>query len=261
MKRKLVIYGLSTLMIGMVSCKSKQKETQCTKPVVAASAADSRNLPAWEGFYSGVLPCADCSGIQISLELSKNQTYTLRRTYIGKGDDSFDSSGKITLDKKKNRITFGEGEDKMQFLAGENSLTVLDREGKLITGELAAYYILVKVDTNLVEKYWKLTELSGEPVVVAEGSKEAHIILQKKDSRVSGNGGCNNLSGMYALTPGNGISFTQMALTQMMCLRMDTETRLKQTLETADRYETDGDMLLLKAGENALARFKAVYMQ
>jgi heat shock protein HslJ len=258
MKKKLFICGLSALMMGMVSCKSQQKDTKNAGEASVAFSGNSQNALNWDGFYSGFLPCADCMGIQVSLELSKDQTFHLKMVYAGKDAGSFESSGKITRNKAGNCITIGDGEDKMQFLVGENVLTALDREGNKITGELAENYVLVKVDLNLVEKYWKLTELFGEPVVASEGSEEAHILLKKEDCRVNGSGGCNSIGGTYLLKPDNGIVFSQMVSTLKMCLHMDTETNLKKALETADRYALNGDVLILRAGANSLARFEAV---
>ena len=118
MKKKMFVCGLSALIIGMVSCKSQQKDTKSVDTEVVATVDYSHNVLNWDGFYSGVLPCADCSGIQVSLELSKDLTYILNLTYIGKDDNSFDSSGKFAWNKERNRITLGESEDEMQFLVG-----------------------------------------------------------------------------------------------------------------------------------------------
>jgi heat shock protein HslJ len=262
MKKIFFVLALSTFligMIGMVSCKSRQKDTKSVDKTLITPADNSRTAVDWNGLYSGFLPCADCSGIQFSLELSEDETFKLRLVYADKDNSSYDSSGKITWSKDGNCITIGEGNNKMQFLVGGNMLLALDQEGRKITGELAKNYILVKVDLNLVEKYWKLTELSGEPVVTPKGGKEAHIILKKEGCGVSGSGGCNSLSGVYTLKPNNGISFSQMASTTMMCLNMDTETKLKQALETVDSYMLDGDVLILKAGAESRARFEASF--
>jgi len=114
-------------------------------------------------------------------------------------------------------------------------------------------------DENLVEKYWKLTELYGEPVNTIEGGKEAHIIFKKEESRITGNGGCNTFNGSYTLKPGNMISFTKTMSTMMMCANMETETKLYKVLEMADNYTISGDKLVLnKARMAPLARFEAV---
>lgn len=263
MKKKMFMLGIVVLMIGMVACKPSSDTTN--KESVTNSVADTHNSGNsldWNGVYSGILPCADCSGIQMSLDLSQDGTYTFKRQYLGKEENSFESTGKFEWSDNGNAITFGEGEDKMMFAVGENMLTMLDREGKKITGELAGNYMLTKVDEGLVEKYWKLTELFGESVVTPENGKEAHMILSVDGNRVHGNSGCNTFSGTYELKPGNRIAFSKMASTMMMCINMDTETKMHQVFETADNYVLNGDSLVLnKARMAPLARFAAVYLR
>ena len=116
-------------------------------------------------------------------------------------------------------------------------------------------------DKDLVEKYWKLTELFGEPVVTPEGGKDAHLIFKIENNRVTGSGGCNTLNGSYTLMPGNRISFSQMISTMMMCANMDVEMKLSQVLGMTDNYLVSGDKLVLnKARMAPLARFEAVYL-
>ena len=117
------------------------------------------------------------------------------------------------------------------------------------------------LDDNLVEKYWKLTELFGEQVNTSEGGNEAYIIFKKEDNRITGKGGCNTFNGSFSLMPGNRIIFSKTISTMMMCANMDAETKLHQVLEMADNYTISGDKLVLnKARMAPLARFEAVYM-
>lgn len=262
MKKRLFICGVAAMMVGMVSCSSQKDANGTNKETPLATADNSQNSLDWDGTYSGVLPCADCGGIQTSLELSKDGSFKLHQVYLGKEDGAFDNSGKVVWNKQGNVITIGEGEQMTKFQVGENALTMLDREGNKITGELADNYVLAKADKNLVEKYWKLTELFGNPVTTPEGGKEAHMILKIDGNRVNGNSGCNSFNGTYQLKPGNRISFSQMASTMMMCLNMDTEKKMNEVLGMADNYVVNGDTLVLnKARMAPLARFEAVYMK
>ena len=114
------------------------------------------------------------------------------------------------------------------------------------------------LDANLVEKYWKLTELFGEPVTSA-GGNEAHIIFKKEDNRITGKSGCNTFNGSFSLKTGNRISFSKTISTMMMCANMETETKMHQVLEMADNYTINGDKLVLnKARMAPLARFEVV---
>lgn len=265
MKAKMFICGMTALMVGMVSCKSVPKETGKEVKQAGAEALaagdNSRNALDWNGTYTGVLPCADCGGIQTSLKLMGDGSYSLKQVYLGKEDNAFENSGKVVWNKDGNMITIGEDSRAMKFQVGENVLTMLNREGDKITGELADKYMLAKVDMNLVEKYWKLTELMGKSVVTPEGGKEAFMILKMEGNRVNGNSGCNTFNGSYTLKPGNRIQFSQMASTMMMCLNMETEKKMNEVLGMADNYVVNGDTLVLNRARMApLARFVAVYL-
>ena len=115
------------------------------------------------------------------------------------------------------------------------------------------------LDDNLVEKYWKLTELFGEPVNTSEGGNEAYIIFRKEGNRITGKGGCNTFSGSFSLNTDNKISFSKTISTMMMCANMEIETKMYQMLEMADNYMINGDKLVLnKARMAPLARFEVV---
>ena len=261
MRKKVFICGISVLMISMVSCKTIQKETKVSDTHVALG-DNSQNALDWDGSYSGILPCDDDGLVQITVELLVDNTFRMKQQHLGAEDMSVESSGEIIWSKEGNIITLGEGQEQKKILVGENALIVLDKDGKRITGELAEKYILAKADMSLVEKYWKLTELFGEPVVTPEGGKEAHLILKIEGNRVTGTGGCNTFSGAYTLQPGGRISFSQMISTMMMCANMEVEVKMNQVLGMVDNYNLNGDKLVLnKARMAPLARFEAVSMK
>lgn len=261
MKKRVFICGVAMLMIGLASCKSSSDTTNSSTEAVV-DIHDNKSLD-WIGSYSGTIPCADCIGIQLNLRLSEDGTYVLKEKYLGKEDNSFDTSGKVVWDKNKHIITIGEGKETMKFTVGSNMLTLLDTEGNRITGEFADMYNLAKVDMGLVEKYWKLTELYGVPIVTPENGKEAHMILNIDGNRVHGNSGCNTFSGTYDLKPGNRLSFSKMVLTRMMCIQgIEIETKMNQAFEATESYAVSGDSLMLNgSGKASLARFIAVYMK
>ena len=120
-------------------------------------------------------------------------------------------------------------------------------------------------ENSITEKYWKLIEINGKPVVADESMRrEAFIILKNEDRRVNGNGGCNTLNGAYEISEGNRIKFSQMASTMMACLNMEIEDGLKRALEMADNYTVSADgkyLSLNKARMAPLARFEVVYLK
>jgi heat shock protein HslJ len=113
--------------------------------------------------------------------------------------------------------------------------------------------------TELLETYWKVIEINGQPVTnPAVNQKEAHIILTKEGNRLQGNGGCNNLMGTYELMEGNRIKFSGVASTMMACPDMTIENELGKALEMADNYAIHGKFLMLhKAKMAPLVKFEA----
>ena len=113
----------------------------------------------------------------------------------------------------------------------------------------------------LENTYWKLTSLGGSPVVTASRQREAHLILQPANRRVTGSGGCNRLSGSYQVN-GDRISLGRVASTMMACVDgMKTEQNFLKALGRAVRWRISGQRLeLLDAAGTPLASFEAVYM-
>jgi len=106
--------------------------------------------------------------------------------------------------------------------------------------------------------HWMLTELAGQPAPALEGDREPHIILRPEDGAVGGTGGCNRISGAYAVD-GASISFGQLAVTNRACIDdADVDRELAAALERASSCRQAGGQLeLLDADGNVLARFEA----
>lgn len=239
----------------------------CTTPATRTggpdfdSAHNARNSLDWAGTYRGVLPCADCEGIDTVVALANDGTYRTQSKYLGKGDQVFSEQGIFTWNEDGNIVTLPNREPAKYFV-GENRLTQLALDGSRITGSLAEHYVMTKIPGGVTEKYWKLVELNGQPVPVLE--REPHFILKAEEGRVNGFGGCNGFTGSYTLDEAaSRISFSQIASTMMACPSgMDVETAFHEVLRTADNYSLDGDRLTLNRARMApLARFEAVYLR
>ncbi len=114
----------------------------------------------------------------------------------------------------------------------------------------------------LQETYWKLVLLENKPVIVAENQREPSLVFRSEQNRVTGFGGCNNLTGGYKLN-GAEITFGSIAATQMACIQgMDTEEALFKALDKVRTWKIFGEHLeLYDAGGNMLARFEAREMK
>ncbi len=117
-----------------------------TDTLVADNAHNAQNALDWNGMYKGVVPCADCEGIETVLVLNADNTYLLKTAYLGKGDAApVERTGSLTWNSAGNTVILAGIENAPnQYFVGENALTQLDLAGNKVTGQLADKYILVK---------------------------------------------------------------------------------------------------------------------
>lgn len=247
-----------------VSCKKQNKTSTDNAMTTKTTGDNSQNSLDWDGIYSGVVPCADCEGIQTTIILKRDNTYEMRTKYLGKDNNEILQKDKFEWNKAGNEITlFGieENSAPSKYLVGENKLVQLDMNSSRMASDVEPKYTIIKV-SDVLEKYWKLIEVNGKEVAASESQvREPHFILKIENNRVNGNGSCNSFHGTYVIENGNRIKFSQMASTMMACLNMDTETQFMRALNTADSYTVKGDTLSLNRARMApLARFAAVYM-
>lgn len=264
---------LCLLLTAAGGCTTSMQPVRPVTGTPPVSAGDNSRVSLdWEGTYRGVLPCADCEGIETEVTIRHDGWSHVRSTYLGRSDKAFSREGRFTWDADGRSIVISlDNGTLFRYLVGENQLVMLDSEGRRIAGQLAERYTLRKImhpayppAASLVETYWKLVELNGQPVVAQPGGKarEAHMILKIAGNRVQGSGGCNRFFGSYELKPGNRIRFSGIGSTMMACPGIESEAVFFRALETADSYAVNGDKLQLhKARMAPLARFEAVWLK
>ena len=118
-------------------------------------------------------------------------------------------------------------------------------------------------DASLTDTYWRLTDLAGERVGGVPGNKEPHILLESASSRYRATAGCNGLGGQYELDGGK-LTLKPGISTMMACQPPvdEYERGLKEALNNTVTWEIAGVVLsLLDTEGNAVARFRAVYLQ
>lgn len=115
-------------------------------PPVAAPATAPATAPAApatagiEGRYSGMLPCADCEGLDTTLVLTADNNYKLTQLYHDKDNSSFISDGSFSLESEGNIVHLHPANkdeyDGYYAVLSPTQLRMLDREGKAIESEL-----------------------------------------------------------------------------------------------------------------------------
>jgi heat shock protein HslJ len=245
MKKILGMLCAVVLIIGMSACKSKESNRD----------DQPKSVFNGQGTYTGIIPCADCPGIQLQITLNQDYTYKVVEEYLDREDAVYKSTGTFQWDSEGNYIKLNDRNDApSRFKAGENTLTQLDMDGNVISGELAEYYILVKINEELVDKHWTLVELLGNPV----DPQEEVFITFHRDNRISGNSGCNTFSGSYQLNADyRRLALSHLVATQKMCPNMDIEDQVNKALSSVDSYVVNNDTLILNRARMApLAKFE-----
>lgn len=110
---------------------------------------------------------------------------------------------------------------------------------------------------TLENTYWSLYEMDGKLVETPATEREVYIKLLNKKSQLEGYAGCNIITGNYELTK-ESLEFEATA-TLRMCDDMTKENYVFKALNNTNRYELNGEHLLLYNGTYVLAIFQAKY--
>lgn len=140
--KKIYMMACLTLMLAACTSQQQKKSEETTKTDLIADIHNAENALDYEGTYKGTFPAADCPGIETTLTLNNDRTFTLDSKYIDR-NQTFNESGKYTLKGNLLTLVSNDGE-KEYYKVEENRLRKLDRDKKEITGDLAEHYILKK---------------------------------------------------------------------------------------------------------------------
>ena len=127
-------------LVILMGCHNRA-EVQALEP------AHEEALKPMQQSWRGILPCADCEGIETSLFLEKDGTWVMNQHYQGaKAPSSFASYGSWARTADKLVLTDTQGE-KHYFRAKGEGLEMLDREGNPIESQFN--YTLAPVNAAL----------------------------------------------------------------------------------------------------------------
>lgn len=152
MQRLILIFCIALFFI---SCEGKVEKTEVfvsdttvemdsSEMLGVVDGATAQNSLDVAGTYKGLLPCADCEGMETTIELKTDSTYSRLIKYLGKKENSFTTSGKWNW-VNGSTISLGSiKEGPHQYFVAEGKLIQLDMSGNRITGELATKYELKK---------------------------------------------------------------------------------------------------------------------
>ncbi|MCA1756310.1 MAG: copper resistance protein NlpE N-terminal domain-containing protein [Bacteroidales bacterium] len=216
----------------------------------------------WNGIYTGIIPCADCEGIQTLIRLNDDLSYIWKSRYLGKDETIFGTTGNFIWSDDGGTITLIDNiEDQSgpSWLVGENILFMPDDDGNRITGELAEMYRLKKVVPALDERTWLLTSAGGTEIsddYFPGGTP--WIAFDSESNRISGFAGCNSLTGTYTPGDNNSLALGPIATTKIACNAMRGEQMFLGLLNNTTGYRLTTEWLILTDSTGIeLARFEA----
>jgi len=147
MKKTFLIAAVVGLFFA--GCNSTKEESvvntgeQTEEPVIDMS--NAKNSIDYLGTYKGVVPCADCEGIETVITLNPDESYNIKETYLGKSDNGFEDVGSFDWMDDGNRLKLEDTESNIRFFAvAEGKLIMLDMEGNPIESTNDKNYELIK---------------------------------------------------------------------------------------------------------------------
>lgn len=116
----------------------------------------SGNGGALDGTFQGVMPAADCPGINTVARFSPDGTYRIEREYLERRT-GYAELGRYSLSGDMAVLISDEG-DTTRFLVEKDAVRQLDMQGNVIEGPLSDYYMLQRCDDRRPMMYGQWTE-------------------------------------------------------------------------------------------------------
>lgn len=96
---------------------------------------------------------------------------------------------------------------------------------------------------------WELEQMHGESIDPGEFAKIPALNFDKAESRISGNSGCNSMSGSYTINEDK-ITFGPIAQTKMACQGAG-EGKFMTLFNSVQKFKLQGDKLNLYDGNGS----------
>jgi len=247
--RNLSVLLALALALALTAC-SPRKDGDGTSPGAKPDAAhSSRNSLDWAGVYEGVLPCADCPGIQTRLTLSRDETYELSTLYLDRDKVPRIVRGRFSWQPSGNAITLDAEGGAKQFLVGEGRVAMVEAgaaptwpQSDRQVLQLVAPVADAGVKRTLEAHRWTLTSAAGSQGQSIDGlpvGAGKAVVFHFADGRLNIEGGCNRIFGSYQIETDGRLQVGRMASTMMACepVAMKTDAALAELLAEPVKVE------------------------
>lgn len=143
MKMTLIVLASAALLASCGGNAQKKAADGAAQATETVDMHNAENALDYAGVYKGTIPAADCPGIEVTLTLKADGTYTEHDKYLER-DSEFDDEGGYSVVGNLLTLTPASGEGVTYYKVGENKLFRLDADKQPIAGELADQYTLTK---------------------------------------------------------------------------------------------------------------------
>ena len=257
MKTTKTTFAAFIITLLFVSCNNQQRNISSQQ--IFEDHHTAENSLDWEGTYTGIIPCADCEGIETWLTLNEDLSFTLVRNYL-KNKAIVSDTTVGDFEWQKNNVKLQEDKpngETLFFSIEESQVRQLTNAAKEVEGELANHYILRKTGNAIVEnKRWQIVEIFGKTV---NGKPDTHyLIFHADENKLEAKVNCNSILSPYSITQQYRIKISEGISTMMAC-ENNLETELIKALNMADNISfTESSLTLNKGRMSPLIKLKLV---
>lgn len=237
-------------------------DTPATAPAGAAARSDDAEALDAPATFRGLMPCASCPGILVSLEAEADGTGRVRYIYMEgevDRDPVFTEEGQWELDERQ-RLHFrpeGTGAPTI-FQLEDGNLVALDGSGEPLPPGLPRTLTRAPAGPmrDLAQSAWRFVEPAP-----AGGDAAVPSIRFAADGVVTGSDGCNAFRSSWSVDDDGGLRIEPLASTRMACPpgAGGVALRVGEVISAARsyRFEAEGSVLLLvDASDETIARLR-----
>lgn len=147
--KNLFTIGVVGLLLGISACTTSDIRTEPVDVTVGEDRLTSSLIGTWRG----VIPCADCPGINYNLSLNNDNTFEETMIYQERDVTPYTRTGTWQIRNGILQLSGAADTTQTQFdMSVGGELHLLDQEGKRITTNLADHYVLRR-DLKLEEAH------------------------------------------------------------------------------------------------------------
>lgn len=139
------LYFSLICFVGLSCVVQPPSTTQTTNDSNKRIATDG-TTQNWEGTYFATITCDNCEVTQMTVEIKKDNTFSLEKTFKDKAD-VLKQKGTFEWNSSESMLKFvpSDNSQPSYYLVGDNQLIPLDPNGKLLSSTEAKKYLLKKI--------------------------------------------------------------------------------------------------------------------